>query len=530
MPGESLDYYVIYGPTPKEILDKYTRLTGKIGLPPAWTFGLWLSTSFTTDYREETVLKFIDGMQERHIPLDVFHFDCFWQKDFEWSGLEWNKEQFPDPQRLLKKIHDRGIKVCVWINPYVSQKTAMFKEGLKKGYFIKRLNGEVWQWDMWQAGSAFIDFTNPEATEWFKKKLRGLLKNGVDCFKTDFGERIPVEDVKFYNSCNPQQEHNYYTYQYNQAVFDAIQEVKGTDQAVVFARSATVGSQKYPVHWGGDNLSNYNSMADSLRGGLSLLCSGFGFWSHDIGGFEKNASADLYKRWTQFGLLSSHSRYHGSIQYRVPWFFDEEAVANTRKFVTLKLALMPYIYEAAVSAHEVGTPIMRPLFFEFYQDRNVAYLDNEYMFGPSILVAPIFNDRGEANYYLPEGKWTSLLSNKVYTIDKTGKWLTEKYDEMNLPILVKENTILVLNKNAKHAEYDFNKDVQIHVYQISEGRHEKRVVDKKGKVLGKIIVLRRSNEISVSAHMMKGMVTVYVHQGDITLENKLVNGEATISI
>lgn len=528
--GESLEYYVIFGPSPKEILNKYTELTGKIGLPPAWTFGLWLSTSFTTDYKEETVLKFIDGMKARKIPLDVFHFDCFWQKDFEWSNLEWNSELFPNPKKLIQEIHDRGVKVCVWINPYVSQKTQMFEEGAQNGYFVRRKNGEIWQWDMWQPGSAFVDFTNPKAVEWFQSKLKHLLREGVDCFKTDFGERIPVKDAKYFDSSTPAKEHNYYTYQYNKAVYEAIQDVKGSREAVVFARSATVGSQKFPVHWGGDNLSNYASMADSLRGGLSLLCSGFGFWSHDIGGFEENATADIYKRWTQFGLLSSHSRYHGSIQYRVPWVFDEEAVENTRKYVNLKLSLMPYIYEAAVTAHEYGTPVMRPIFFEFPEDRNTDYLDNEYMFGSDILVAPIFNDQGKVNYYLPGGKWTNLLSNHIYDVNGDGKWLSEKYAELDLPILVRENSILILNKQAEHAEYDYSKDVEIHIYQVGMGRHEKRVVDQEGNDLGNVLVVRTNKKIVVTAPMLRGKVNVFVHQGNVILENRLINGESEVTI
>ncbi|KRM73817.1 glycosyl hydrolase, family 31 [Secundilactobacillus collinoides DSM 20515 = JCM 1123] len=288
--GESLQYFIIDGPEPKDVLNKYTRLTGQITLPPAWSFGLWLSTSFTTDYNEKIVLDMIDGMQKRHIPLDVFHFDCFWQKGFEWSNMLWNKDRFPDPEGMIKKIHDCGVKVCVWINPYIAQKAPLFKEARDKGYLIQHEDGTVWQWDLWQSGNGFVDFTNPGAVKWYQKQLKALLDMGVDCFKTDFGERIPAEDVKFFDGSDPKREHNYYTYQYNQTVFNLIEQEKGKGQAVVFARSATVGSQKFPLHWGGDNLSRYKSMADSLRGGLSFLLSGFGFWAHDISGYEEKAT------------------------------------------------------------------------------------------------------------------------------------------------------------------------------------------------------------------------------------------------
>lgn len=432
--GESLEYYVIAGDSPKSVISKYNKLTGGSVLPPEWTFGLWLSTSFTTDYSEETVMSFIDGMFERDIPVSVFHFDCFWMKGFEWSNMEWDKEQFPDPVGLLKRLHDKGLKVCVWINPYISQKSPLFKIGKEKGYFIKHTDGSVWQWDLWQPGNAVVDFTNPEARAWYQGLLKNLLDMGVDCFKTDFGERIPMHDAVFFNGGNPEGEHNYYTHRYNDAVFELLQQEKGEDEAVVFARSGTVGGQQYPVHWGGDNLSQFHSMADSLRGGLSLMSSGYTFWSHDIGGFEENASPSIYKRWTQFGLLSSHSRYHGNIEYRVPWLFDEEAVDVTRKFTQLKLDMMPYIYGQAKESVEAGIPLMRPMYLEFPEDQNTATLDRQYMLGSDVLVAPVMTEEGDVDYYLPAGKWEHILDGRVVEVTENGRWMTENYDFMSLPL------------------------------------------------------------------------------------------------
>lgn len=432
--GESLEYYIIAGDTPKDVIGKYNRLTGGSVLPPKWTFGLWLSTSFTTDYSEDTVMKFIDGMFERDIPLSVFHFDCFWMKGFEWSSFEWDNEQFPDPAGLMQRLHDKGLKVCVWINPYISQKSPLFKIGQENGYFIKQGDGNVWQWDLWQPGLAYVDFTNPAAVKWYKGLLKKLLDMGVDCFKTDFGERIPMHDAIYYNGNNAQGEHNYYTHRYNDVVFDLLKSVKGADEAVVFARSATVGGQQFPIHWGGDNLSQFHSMADSLRGGLSFLSSGFTFWSHDIGGFEENASPAIYKRWTQFGLLSSHSRYHGNIQYRVPWLFDEEAVAVTRKFTQLKMNNMDYIYDQAKQSVAEGIPLMRPMYMEFPDDPNTATLDRQYMLGSQWLIAPVMAESGEVEYYLPAGKWQHILDSRILAVPENGRWMAEKYDFMSLPL------------------------------------------------------------------------------------------------
>ncbi|MBE5983905.1 MAG: alpha-xylosidase, partial [Paenibacillaceae bacterium] len=220
--GERLDYYIINGGTPKGTMKKYTDLTGKPSLPPAWSFGLWLTTSFTTDYDEDTTSGFIDGMAKRDIPLQVFHFDCFWMEAYEWCNFTWDSKTFPDPVGMLKRYHEKGLKICVWINPYIAQKSPLFQEGMENGYFIKKRDGSVWQTDMWQAGMGVVDFTNPDAAFWYQEKLKTLLTMGVDCFKTDFGERIPVKDIVYHDGSDPVRMHNYYTYLYNKAVFDLL--------------------------------------------------------------------------------------------------------------------------------------------------------------------------------------------------------------------------------------------------------------------------------------------------------------------
>ncbi len=310
---------------------------------------------------------------------------------------------FPDPVGLLKRIKAKGLNICVWINSYIGQESVFFNEGMEKGYFIKRTNGQVWQWDMWQPGMAIVDFTNPEAYKWFQSKLEVLLDMGVDCFKTDFGERIPYEGVVYHDGSDPKKMHNYYTYLYNKCVYELLERKRGKGQAVLFARSATVDGQKFPVHWGGDCWSDYESMEESLRGGLSLLMSGFGFWAHDIGGFENTSTADVYKHWVAFGLLSSHSRLHGSSSYRVPWVYDDEAVDVVRFFTRLKARLMPYLYKTAIETSVTGVPTMRSMVLEYTEDKTCHYVDKQYMLGDNLLVAPIFNDQSMAEYYLPKG-------------------------------------------------------------------------------------------------------------------------------
>ncbi len=464
--GERLDYYVINGGTPKGTIQTYTELTGKPALPPAWSFGLWLSTSFTTDYDEATTSSFIKGMADRDIPLHVFHFDCFWMEAYEWCNFTWDQKTFPDPKEMLKRYHDRGLKICVWINPYIAQKSPLFAEGMKQGYLLKKNNGDVWQTDLWQAGMGLVDFTNRDAVSWYQGKLKTLLNMGVDCFKTDFGERIPVKDIAYFDGSDPVKMHNYYTYLYNQAAFELLEKERGVGEAILFARSATVGSQKFPVHWGGDCSANYPSMAETLRSGLSLACAGFGFWSHDISGFESTASADVYKRWCQFGLMSSHSRLHGSSSYRVPWMFDDEACEVLRKFVKLKCRLMPYLYRQAVLSHEEGIPMMRPMFVEFPEDRGCDTLDKQYMMGDSLLIAPVFKESGEVDYYLPAGKWYNLLTGQFI---EGGGWQKEHHDFFTMPLLVRPNSILAMGVCDDRPDYDYSNGVTLYLSVFEDG-------------------------------------------------------------
>ena len=510
--GGYLDYYLFNGPSMKEVLERYTDLTGKPSLPAPWTFGLWLSTSFTTNYDEETVMSFVDGMLDRGIPLRTFHFDCFWMKEFHWTDFVWDSRVFPDPKGMLSRIKAKGLNICVWINPYIAQESCLFAEGMEKGYFVKRTNGDVWQWDMWQPGMALVDFTNPDACTWYQEKLAGLLDMGVDCFKTDFGERIPVDGIEYFDHSDAKKMHNYYTYLYNKTVYDILEKKRGKGEAVLFARSATVGGQKFPVHWGGDCWSDYESMEESLRGGLSLLMSGFGFWAHDIGGFESTSTPDVYKRWVAFGLLSSHSRLHGSTSYRVPWAYDEEAVDVVRFFTRLKARLMPYLYKTAIQANKTGVPTMRSMVLEFTEDRTCHYVDKQYMLGDSLLVAPIFNEESLADYYLPAGRWTDFFTGEV---KEGGRWIQEKHGYLSVPLLVKENSIVAIGAHDDKPDYDYGEDTELRIYEPVAGT----------TVTETVYGMDGSEEIKISVTAEEGKISVSVETGK-AVSVRLVNRKA----
>ncbi len=503
IPGEELEYYFFGGKNLQTVLKNYTDLTGKPALPPANTFGLWLSTSFTTDYNEETVNSFIDGMFRRDIPLQMFHFDCFWMKGFEWTNFTWDTTQFPEPEAMLRRLHDKGLGICCWINPYIAQRSVLFDEGMKNGYFIKNPDGSVFQCDLWQPGMAIVDFTNPAAYQWFGDCVRRLCRMGVDAIKTDFGERIPT-NVKYFDGSAPIAMHNFYTYLYNKCVFEAIEDVHGKGKACLFARSATVGGQKFPVHWGGDCSAEFTSIAETLRGGLSLCASGFGYFSHDIGGFEQTASPDVYKRWCAFGLMSSHSRLHGSTSYRVPWAYEEDtpdnpenACAVLRFFTRLKGRLMPYLYAQAVKTSTVGVPMMRAMVIDYAEDPACLYLDKQYMLGDDLLCAPIMNSEGTADVYLPCGVWTDIITGETF---EGGRYVRRTCNFLQMPILARPNSIITYGQFEKDVVYDYVQGADAVIYGLEDGKTaETTICDSNGAPAVSIRAERCGDTIRVTA-------------------------------
>lgn len=514
VPGETLEYFVFGGENLEAVLERYTALTGRPALPPAYTFGLWLSTSFTTNYDEETIHHFIDGMAERKIPLQVFHFDCFWMKEYEWCNFEWNKEMFPDPKAMLKRLHEKGLEVCVWINPYVAQRSRLFQEGKENGYFIKNKDGSVFQCDLWQPGMAIVDFTNPAARKWFRGLLKTLFDMGVNNIKTDFGERIPT-DCCYYDGSDPIAMHNYYSFLYNKCVFEALEAHYGKDKACLFARSATVGGQRFPVHWGGDCYAEYSAMAETLRGGLSLCASGFGFFSHDMGGFEATASADVYKRWCAFGMLSTHSRLHGSSSYRVPWAYDKdgdtEACDVLRHYAVLKGRLMPYLWSQAVKTHRQGVPMMRPMIVSFTEDTACKYLDTQYMLGDNLCVVPVMNEEGVAEFYVPDcGTWTDIQSGETY---EGGRYYTRKCNYFQMPILARPGSMIAYGKfdgdTQKSVLYDYVEGAEVVIYGLEEGQKTETVIyDTDALEVMKIRAVRENNTIKITVPKTEKNITI----------------------
>lgn len=415
VPGSQMEYFVILGETPKKIISSYMELTGPAVLPPDWSFGLWYSTGFKGNSRnnvEEDARKF----KELDIPYNVMHFDCYWLREDMWCDFVWDDIQYPNRAEMIQELKKQGIRICLWINPYITEISDMFAQGKANGYLVKRQDGSVYTADLWHGllpWCGIVDFTNPDAVKWYQDKVAALLYEGVDMLKTDFAEDIP-EDSLFFNGMQGERMRNIYSRLYNDAVFNITKKIKGEDNGIVWARSGCAGMQKYPVCWSGDPPSSYEGMAATLRGGLSLAMSGVPFWSHDMGGFYGNVSEEILIRWSQFGLFSSHSRLHGT-STKQPWAYGSRVLTIMKKFIDIRYELMPYILETAKRCVKESVPFIRPLIMEHPEDLTARMIWDQYYFGEDMIVCPVFGgDMAKRRLYLPEGNWTDYLTGKVY--------------------------------------------------------------------------------------------------------------------
>ena len=466
VPGGVLDYFFIAG-TLEEIVTSYARLTGFPPVPPKWSFGLWTSTCFDRA-DEANVRERARRLRAEGIPADVIHLDSYWQPDLQWCDLSWDRAAFPQPERTIADLHRQGYKVCLWENTYVSIHSPRFQEGAAHGYFLTQPDGAVYTPQLWSGAGgsprslcAIVDLTNPAAAEWFRGLHEPLLAMGVDTFKTDFGEEIPADAV-FHNGRTGEEMRNLYARLYQELIFDLLRERHG--RAVIWARAACPGAQRFPAHWSGDPHCTYEDMASTLRGGLSAGMSGLAFWSHDLGGFKGMPTPDLYVRWAQFSLLSGLARYHGTTP-RDPWLFGEEALAIFRRYAELRYRLLPYLYSYAWNATETGLPLMRPLVLRYQDDPATFGIDLQYLLGDELLVAPVFTPENRVTVYLPRGRWTDFWTDQAHQ-GPTVLHRTVPLDTM--PIFVRENSLLPLAPVVQHVDERPADPLTVEAYATSD--------------------------------------------------------------
>jgi len=467
---EVLDYFLIYGPSYRQILMRYADLTGRAPIPPKWSFGFWISRAGYKNRAE--VEGVVHGMRHRDFPCDVLSIDPWWMGAGPWSTYAWDEDAFPNPGEMMAHLRQQGVRTCLWIHPYLPHGTPLFEEARQNGYLVQGQDGLPCQVaePFTGASLAAIDFTNPEAAGWFQSKLGELLDMGVAVFKTDFGEQAPVEAV-YSDGRSGLEMHNLYPLLYNRTVFELTRRKNG--RGLVWGRSAYAGSQRYPVQWGGDSYGSLDQMASQLRGLLSYGMSGVPFCSHDVGGFDYPPAAfhqpdqegfpldaELYLRWLQFGVFSSHLRAHGK-QAREPWLYGDEAARIARRYLKLRYRLLPYIYSEAVHCAQSGLPMVRPLAIDFQDDLNTRRLDLEYMFGSSLLVAPVVDRQPRRMVYLPEGVWVDFWRKSAQA---GGQWISTTAPLETIPVWVKGGTILPLGPEMDYTGQKANDLLTLQIY------------------------------------------------------------------
>lgn len=478
-----LDYFLIYGPSFKHILRRYSELTGFSPVPPKWSFGFWISRCMYQTRREvEDVIK---GLRSRGFPCDVLSLDPGWMGDPPWTTLEWDRERFPDPDGMIRCMQEEGVRLCLWITPYIPEGTRLYEEGFGKGYFLRDVDGSLSPaLEAFSRGRlGVVDFTDPAQTSWFLEKLEALLDQGAAVFKTDFGEQAPVEAV-YSDGRTGLEMHNLYPLLYNEAVFDLTERKFG--RGLVWGRSGYAGSQRCPVQWGGDSYASMAEMVGQVRGLLGYGLSGVPFCSHDVGGFDfpphafdsiRASNLDeevlmganlesyprdpvLYVRWLQFGVFSSHLRAHGKGPQE-PWEYGEEAEAIAHKYLDLRYRLLPYIYSTAVESTRTGLPVVRPMVLEFQDDPNTHHLEMQYMFGDSFLVAPITNPEGTHHVYIPEGEWNDFWTKESV---EGGQWVDIKAPLDTLPLWVRKGAVIPMGPPMIHVDEKPMSPLCLHIH------------------------------------------------------------------
>lgn len=456
---DELDMFVFMG-SPKEVLDEYTNLTGKSPMPPLWSFGLWMSR--ITYFSEQEVREVADNLREYRIPSDVIHLDTGWFETDWRNDFIFAESRFDDPEQMIADLDDQGFKTSLWQLPYFVPQNLLYPEIVDNGLHIKDGKGNV------PFEDAILDFTNPEAISWYEDKIADLLQMGVGAIKVDFGEAAPLWGV-YDNQRTGLYEHNLYPLRYNKIVGDLTREITG--EHIIWARSTWAGSQRYPVHWGGDAGNSSSAMEASLRGGLSFGLSGFSFWSHDIGGFPVETPEELYRRWTPFGMLSSHSRSHGHAP-KEPWLFSDDFLELYRSAAEMRYRLMPYIYAQAKESSQKGLPMLRALFVEYPEDPGSWLVEDQYLFGSDILVAPMMEDRAESrDVYLPPGAWIDYQTGEVYE----GGWHHMEAGALPVVMLVRDGAAIPHIKLAQHTrDLDWS-DIELVVYSTDGNSAEGQV-------------------------------------------------------
>jgi alpha-D-xyloside xylohydrolase len=494
---DELDLFVFFG-SPKDVLNEYTSVTGRSPLPPLWSFGLWMSrcTYFSEQQTREVAAK----LRANKIPCDVIHLDTGWFETDWRCDYEFSRTRFTDPAKMISDLKRDGFRISLWQLPYFVPKNTLFNELIEKNLVVRDRKGNL------PSEDAVLDFSNPATVEWYQGKLSKLLKLGVGAIKVDFGEAAPENGI-YASGRTGFHEHNLYPLRYNKTVAEITKEVTG--ESIIWVRSTWAGSQRYPLHWGGDAESTDSGFAAELRGGLSLGVCGFSFWSHDVGGFTARASEDLYLRWLAAGMLTSHSRCHG-VSPKEPWEYGPGAMDKFRKIVELKYRLMPYVYAQAKDSSERGLPMLRALFIEFPDDPGSWRVDDQYTFGSSLMVAPLLHEgENTRDVYLPPGSWIDYQTGRSYG----SGWHRIQAGEIPIVLLVRDGTALPLIQLAQSTvQMDWSK-LELAVFATEASTAKGLVFLPDADRLVEINAVNEGDGFKLASNPLNGKVTWTIRGG-----------------
>jgi alpha-glucosidase len=469
--GGQINYYVMAGPTPKDVLEQYTYLTGRMPIPPKWAIGYHQSRySYET---EQEVRELANTFIEKGIPLDVIYLDIHYMDGYR--VFTFDKERFPNPKQLVEDLKAKGIRIVPIVDPGVKEDPEyhIYQEGIRGDHFCKYIEGNIYFGDVWPGNSAFPDFTSSKVRQWWGEKHKFYSDLGIEGIWNDMNEpavfnETKTMDVKVMHDHDGdprthRELHNIYGLMMGEATYSGMKKQLKGKRPFLLTRAGYSGVQRYAAVWTGDNRSFWEHFQMSIPMVMNLGLSGIPFAGADVGGFAHDSNGELLARWTQAGAFIPYFRNHSALGFarQEPWSFGEKYEKIIKKYIELRYQWLPYLYSLFAEAHYTGTPVMRPLMMEYPKDENTYNLSDQFMVGDNVVIAPIMQPTVQHRaVYLPEGNWIDYWTEEVF---EGGKHHLVKADLNTLPIFIKQGSLLVHGQVKRSTEIKDEKLI-LHLY------------------------------------------------------------------
>ncbi|MCT8137875.1 DUF4968 domain-containing protein [Anaerobacillus sp. CMMVII] len=518
--GGQLDYYVFRGPTIKEVLNQYTKLTGTMPIPPKWALGYHQSRySYET---EEEVRTLVNNFLEKKIPVDAIYLDIHYMN--EYRVFTFDQDRFPTAKSLVEDLNKVGIKIVPIVDPGVKEdpEYPIYQEGVRENYFCKYLEGNIYFGDVWPGNSAFPDFTNSKVRNWWGQKHKFYTDLGIAGIWNDMNEpaifnETKTMDIKVMheNDGDPKTHrelHNVYGLLMGEATYEGMKKQLNGKRTFLLTRAGYAGVQRYASVWTGDNRSFWEHLQLALPMCMNLGMSGVAFCGPDVGGFAHDTSGELLIRWTQFGTFTPYFRNHSAINTvrQEPWSFGEDVEVLTKKYIEQRYVWLPHLYTLFQEAHKTGVPVMRPLVLEYPTDVNTFNLSDQFMIGENVIVAPILTPTTKHRVvYLPEGRWINYWTDEI--LEGNTHHLVEAPIDI-LPIFIKEGSIIP-HGTVKQSTATPEDELTYHIYLGKDKYASYRLYEDDGQTFGyengetfeqEIVCEKEQGTISISVRESNG--------------------------